>query len=299
MASEKENIEDNNTSSIFFDNSQEHINTMKTLPFVMCVKIPEKQNANDILLPLSTNPHFIGISRYVIHALTSATNKDSFDTYSGLRVNELEILKKWIQQPSSAQRYALFDWDRTITKIEGLMINFPTKDGRVDGTIAEYSTYLNEFYKPYDETFNFTPEVYMQYLCGMDRMDLLRDIFAECIVNKVQIVILTNNAGCKTDGKTFRELMETVGVKDFDIICSVLYGGNKRVAFKMYLYKKSHQNATNEELAAQERMELEEYEKYKIKNETNTGGRRITRRKRNYRISKKRTYRIRKQRTRK
>lgn len=299
MASEKENIEDNRTSAIFFDNAQEHIDTMKTLPFVTCVKIPEKQNANDILLPLSTNLHFKGISPYVIHALTSATNKDSFDTHSGLRENELEILKEWIKKPSSAQRYALFDWDRTITKIEGLMIDFPTKDGRVDGTIAEYSEYLNEYYKPYDARFNFTPEVYMQYLCGMDRIELLHNIFKECIENKVQIVILTNNAGCNTDGKTFRELMETVGVKDVDIICSVLYGGNKRVAFKMYLYKKLHQNATDEELAAKAHMEWESYEKDKIKKETNTGGRRITRRKRNYRISKKRTYRNRKQRTRK
>jgi len=276
---------ENDISAIFFDNAPEHIETMNTLSHVTCIPIPQTPVAKDIPLPLNTN-HFKGIHPYVIHAVTNGKNMDSYDELSGLRQIDYDKLKSWIQMTPSTQRYAIFDWDRTITKMEGMIIDFPTKDGRKDGTLADYIEYITEYYKPFDASFKFTTEMYMQYLCGADRMELLRSIFKECLENHLRIVILTNNSGCKTTGKPFDELMKTVGVeiKDFDIVCSVLYDGNKRVAYKMYLYQKTHPNATEEELS---KKMLEEKKAYNNALRTD-GGRRRKRRTQRKRHTRKR-----------
>ena len=86
-----------------------------------------------------------------------------------------ENLNPWIERTQGVEnRFAVFDWDRTISVVEGLVIpsRFPYKGIAEDEFIAHMTTYV---------------------LGGDARIQMLQSMYEKIIESGTQVVILTNN----------------------------------------------------------------------------------------------------------
>jgi hypothetical protein len=169
-------------------------------------------------------------------------NKDIFDGVSGIERMHVDRLHAWYDEKKDQRCVAVFDWDRTITKIEGA---FLTKDyASIDKTtfaenlnilrttigIGPLTTAANcgnpravavgaaveasELAKGASAA-NATAagelarivDQTLQYLCGgQDRLEMLKnDVFGYCVRNNITVCILTNNDACgKLGDKGFK-----------------------------------------------------------------------------------------------
>jgi hypothetical protein len=127
---------------------------------------------------------------------TLNVHDEMYDINSGIQDKEMAILEQWIidtnQYPS---RVAIFDWDRTITVIEG--INFMAKEispasvsDIKSALLRKYPTALS-LIQPLKD---ITAEDLLKYLLGgEERLYKMRNLFNTCFKNNVSLVILTNN----------------------------------------------------------------------------------------------------------
>lgn len=217
-----------NKSSIFFDNSSEHIEEVEDCRNILCVKIPaidglpEKTSFMD-LSNIDFVDHLGDASTNMINFLIWVNNgeSDRFDVSSGITKEHAKIFYKWLDESRyRSERWAIFDFDRTITKIEGF------------ASLRGGMRMLNRYYKEYAKTQGavaepISPQEYMTYLCGKSRLGLLENMFESCKNNGVNIVVLTNNGACITDPTLIIEFMSVFGVTDFELICSRSYGSDK------------------------------------------------------------------------
>jgi hypothetical protein len=163
--------------------------------------------------------------------------KDVFDAASGIERMHVDRLHAWYEANRDKRCVAIFDWDRTITKIEGALLN--QDYASIDkATFAESLNILRT-------NFNIGPlttaancgnpnaiavgaaveaseltkgtsaanaaaagnlarivDQTLQYLCsGQDRFEMLKnDVFGYCARNDITVCILTNSAGCGKPG---------------------------------------------------------------------------------------------------
>ncbi len=96
-----------------------------------------------------------------------AARSDRFDAVAGIQQRHYDnILKPWIASRGIGPHIAVFDWDRTITVIEGI---YPVSDIIEDA---------------------------LNYVCGgTTRVAMLRQMFQELVDKNIHIMILTNNTG--------------------------------------------------------------------------------------------------------
>ena len=115
------------TAGIFFDNEHARVKQVRDYcPGIECIKIPDSSNPRMIDIPAQVPE--IESSDYVaiIRAYPGPDkNKDIFDGVSGIERMHVDRLHAWYDEKKDQQCVAVFDWDRTITKIEGA---FLTKD---------------------------------------------------------------------------------------------------------------------------------------------------------------------------
>lgn len=145
----------------------------------------------------------------VLEAWRTTQPGDSYDPESGMTQEHCEAVKQWVQDQKAAgfqSPAVLFDYDRTLTVIEG-------------SQFGEFPTVNQEGFVEY-------------YLGGVERLQMLRDLFNVLNKNQVQMFILTNNTGC-SDSKG--SLFEQVGKQIFrpypvEIICGKNWSYNKRNA---------------------------------------------------------------------
>jgi len=219
--------------AIFFDNDQKHIDELRVCPRIRCVKVPGRPGMppNISLNIAAFASHIDGVPPFFVPVITGGTEKDSFDIGSGFREEDLAVLNHWIDEGRHlhSPRFAIFDFDRTISQIEGFTTP-PSKSGLkgIDG----FNAHLAAYGVP-----PMTAKMYMTYLCGSDRLELLEEAFDKCRFNNINIVILTNNGACVTDPLIMRDFMSVfgLGIGDFILICSSPYGGNKMTALNINL----------------------------------------------------------------
>lgn len=115
---------------------------------------------------------------WLIHAVKA--NGDAIDTMSGIQEHHLPIVNEWLEETkgSGKKRAALFDWDRTITMVEGVRLH--TKK-ELDS--ESWQRYLRHG---------------LSYICGGEaRIKMLRTLFQTLHKAGVTLILLTNNLACK------------------------------------------------------------------------------------------------------
>lgn len=123
-------------------------------------------------------------------------DRDAYDVLSGISDIYITICNKWeANTRGTTPRAAIFDWDRTLTKFEGVFRLFEE---------AQMNAYLAGPGKKF-ETLGITKEEalkdYVIYLFGgEERLRKIRDMMRSLKENGVDIFILTNNGSCRADG---------------------------------------------------------------------------------------------------
>lgn len=209
-------------SAIFFENSQEQKRYIQyycpTVRFARNSFEEAGPDANFIVVDIQEtepvpNVHYSELpfkeeltdNTYVArYNLTERS--DRYDARSGIQQEHYDnILKPWIASRGIGPHVAVFDWDRTITVIEGLILG----DDIIDDTL--------------------------NYVCGgKTRVAMLKAMFQQVASANIHIMILTNNTGGHTP--KFNTLIRSlVGVNKpaYSIIVSMdgPYYGIKAKAF--------------------------------------------------------------------
>jgi hypothetical protein len=141
---------------------------------------------------------------------TSRSQSDAIDILSGIQELHMPIVDAWLTEtPAGSARVALFDWDRTISMVEGLRIPFPglSEEG--------LKRYVREG---------------LTYICGGDaRIAMLRAMFQKLHDAGVMLLILTNNSACDVEPQFDMFAVELFQDIPFFTICSLKepYRGNK------------------------------------------------------------------------
>jgi hypothetical protein len=154
-----------------------------------------------------------------------------YDPVSGIEAGHIAQLRAWLAETSDNPTcYAIFDWDRTLSKVEGFIL--PPEPYSI-GQIVEWATPLvPDLASKLAELPPITAEHVLEYLCvGAERVAMLRAMFARLVEADVEIVVLTNNPGCKHP--SFHELVMALlpaGYAKDPRICSQSHDGNKGAA---------------------------------------------------------------------
>ena len=224
----------NDLYGIFFDNDEKHINEVRECPQIRCIKVPGIKNIKEISIDIPEfASHKNGVPDLFIEVV-APKRKDLFDIGSGFNVEHYDILYDWVVEgvslPSN-KRYAIFDFDRTITQIEGFIS--PPR-GHSPG-MAGFGQFLQKWDKY--KSLDITALMMMTYLCGADRLPILQSAFDLCKDNGINIVILTNNSICTIDPLLLYDVMSVFNLRkeDFILLCSNQYRGDKKETLKANL----------------------------------------------------------------
>lgn len=191
-------------AAIFFDNVQAHLNEVKAQNRnIKLVKIPDTQPCNGFGKteePYKSYLASLGPNTYV----DELPLYDMYDPVSGIQENHIRILNRWLSQTRYAhQRAAIFDWDRTLTMVEGL---YP-----IEST----------------ETLHFE-DALLYLMGGSKRLFLLRKMFDKLHRLKVELFILTNNMASLDP--FFKQLVHCLSphIPPTNILCAyATHRGNK------------------------------------------------------------------------
>ena len=201
--------------AIFFDNEEINISGIAgvciTCDNIQCVKVNHTvpkpnlpwDSINDYLTLIGSNTY--------ADILKACFDKTAYDKLSGIQEAELALFKKWNKETKhSKKRAALFDWDRTITVMEGLL---PANDPATMSKLREEKESLKEI----PDTNLQDMLVYL--LGGKDRLKMLRKLFRKCFKDHIQIIIITNSGSCELPA--FDELLAELFIDiPFTKICS-------------------------------------------------------------------------------
>ena len=220
--------------SIFFDDDPRNFTGFNE-KLVITVQVPQTapqilETKFDEFIPdgheLANNPYL-----EVLKAI--GDTGDRYDSKSGVTDDMLRnAYANWLATNPSIVN-VLFDWDRTLTKIEGMLIYDTTfaDNGFLNAVIKDKGSDPDILKKLEKIETRVTPEDILVYLFGgRTRLDMIRKWIIKFRVHGKNIVILTKNQSCSLRG--FRELVDALqpGCR---IICSgtkTEYKGSKLAA---------------------------------------------------------------------
>lgn len=229
-------------AAIYFENDRNQIQQVRSYcesDNITIVDIPESplESIGDTLdniakqLGIAPANNSYVKTRQLKEGFSGRTPGERYDPLSGIEQEHIDLMKYWLQATQGIRnRIAIFDWDRTISKFEGV-------------SLMEQE--LANFKKPNGQPF-FTAEQIREdtlrfILGGQKRLDMLRSMFRSLTSNRVDILILTNNVSCPNQS-TFpffeslvRQLVENA---PFRIVCSLPFRGNKGLALQRTVLSK-------------------------------------------------------------
>lgn len=216
-------------AGIFFDNARIHIEQVQhSCPRnVMAVKVDETtgvfydsygQRSSTPVARFDQEPMVsyltaVGPNAYQRFLASCGYIEETYDSRSGIGAAHIEMGRAWLAATAAmTPRVALFDWDRTISKIEG------TYDLR-DRALAPC---LERFYaEEPTQTYQTVIDDAVVYFCGgAERLELIRAFMRELNDAGVSIFILTNNGNC--GGDFYNDLVRSffAGIPYAGVICS-------------------------------------------------------------------------------
>lgn len=177
-----------------------------------CIPINETKNIQKCKWdeePLKSYIKQFGNENIYLNALRILYDSDKFDVVSGIQDTEFYILNDWIEETESLgdKRAAIFDWDRTLTMFEGLVLG----RGSVRNLLQQFIKMTPLKSAKHDSLQDFIKEItsediLLYLLGGEERLAKIREMFQNCYYNKISIYILTNN-GLAKDNDSFSEIL--------------------------------------------------------------------------------------------
>ena len=229
-------------AGIFLDNSEKHRNdvlaacTGKITAPIVPETSPELSemhtNSSDFryfLRQLSTNTKESAAKIFIAYR----KEKESYDPNSGINATTVQEIKEWVDANKKKRLVALFDFDRTLTVMEGgLFLKNSVEELRdmfekeLVATNPLLTSAVNEF----------NVLTFAEYLAGgTKRLEMLQEMFDFLYTNNVTIILLTNNTACSSRRSLFKEIVEVFTQdRPFEIICGMefLYDKGKAVQGK-------------------------------------------------------------------
>ena len=137
---------------------------------------------------------------------------DYYDNTSGIKAADMELFDSWVATTSyENNRIVLFDWDRTITIIEGIRTAGP-------GFFERYNAEdLNKKGTRIPTTGRFIKDTLLYAVGGEMRLAQLRAFFHHITSQGVDIGILTNNTACLDYIPLYKELFQDL---PFRVYCA-------------------------------------------------------------------------------
>lgn len=173
-----------------------------------------------------------------------------YDKVSGVQEPEIDILHSWEKETRKAEnRFAFFDWDRTLTMVEGVVIpgiiDIPrakllSTNPKVIEEIKRIRKANESFLNLYEyygvSAPNMTEDQIYEDMClylagGAERLALMRKMFAFLRSKHIKVVIITNNGACVTPSQAqfYKKLVHTfIGYTNVQLLCTKnTYNPNK------------------------------------------------------------------------
>lgn len=216
--------------AIFFDNDASRLEQVHGVcRDIRLVAIPETNPFYESSLHVGVLGWFyyslLSDNNLYAHALLNNNiNFDFFDPVAGIEEEHIEQLRDWIEETNDTpNRAALFDWDRTITVIEGYRT--------LKSLTSSYNS-PSEWFDSIGKTYEDFKEDTLIYLCGgNERLQMLRNMFQMVHEKGISLFVLTNNTGCGTP--EFTELMKKLfGALPVRSICGKFFDFHKGMALR-------------------------------------------------------------------
>ena len=200
-------------SVIFFDNDMNHVQSMTRLPNSTSIRVDDSHpNILSNGIPNGYRDYFAGLGNtYAINVVQKYDKKQDLTSHGLTSTEHIPMLYEWLSRTRGI-KIAAFDWDRTITNVEGMIV-------------PKYPTNYSDIRVPNED-------VILYLLGGPERVDEIRRMFAELHRNDVNVFIITSNGNCLHRRDIFLSLIKLVDPLfiDENLICS--YGANKYTTFK-------------------------------------------------------------------
>jgi hypothetical protein len=210
--------------TIFLDNDQTHINEWnRQFPNSRTIKIDDTT-----LNPLGDgNTYYNGyITNYGANTYTEllrgSNNKiEPTNPSNGIIQADVTSILNWVHD-NTANRIAVFDWDRTLSVLEGAIMPI----GRLWN----------------DPLYNCNPADALNYMFGgTERVELIKNMFITLHSEGVEIFIITNSANAQNNRPTMLQvikLMDPLFVDDQLIYSGAGSGGGNRYTPKATALKR-------------------------------------------------------------
>ena len=150
--------------------------------------------------------------------------QEGIDEESGISDKNILSIQDWVNDKvapkTGKQLFVMFDYDRTLTKIEGGIF--------FGNSIEELKAYLNSY--GFDTT-GLTANGFIEYYVGgPERLRMLQNMFDFLYKNNVKIYIVTNNPAClieRSRGLLDEVLRVLTRNRPLSYLCGAEYRGNK------------------------------------------------------------------------
>lgn len=153
---------------------------------------------------------------------------ESYDTRSGITEAHVRQLKDWVNENRQTKMLGVFDFDRTLTMMEG---------GHFVGTsLRSWKETMKQSLAEHDHQRldRFTVEGFAEYLAGgAKRLAMLQDMFDFLYKHSVKCFLLTNNTACMESRGLLKELVQVYTKnRPIKVVCGLEYGGQKSLAIR-------------------------------------------------------------------
>jgi len=232
--------------ALFFDNDKGHIKNVGQCPHIKSILVSGKDDTcrcgQRVAIHSPEYIHYIeelspsgraAVNVIVRILLGHGETTEALDLGSGIQTTEVKFIKSWVQENKNKKLAIFFDYDRTLSTIEGgfysansfqeLLLNF---------NALSFSKEQGLDLQPYLPA--FTLEGFVEYYVGgPSRLAVLKEMFDYLFDNNVTPIILTNNTACPTRKNLFREMVGVLTRKrDIPIICGAEYNYDKKKAIE-------------------------------------------------------------------
>lgn len=202
---------------VFVDNDPDMCAQLVAKSIPGLTTIQANQTAQEVALISVMKPAFseFGDTNSYLNALrtTYEDQEVPYDSASGITEEQFGLIFTELGKLPGSAKFAIFDWDRTITKFEGWL--------------AE-SSVLEDMAKPKPESAALRKDLLLFICGGSERLEMIKTNINRLIGEGVAVFVMTNNSGCgKPD---FTNLVAELDPR-IKIICSRSYNKNKGEAF--------------------------------------------------------------------
>lgn len=147
------------------------------------------------------------------HAIENQIER--YDPTSGIKAPHVEEVKNWVLgqrlENSKKRLVALFDWDRTLTIMEGIWSFGSEGLAGIPRALLPYFKRFKNLPSAMERWDTMTPKAVTEYYCGgPERVNMLQEMFDFLYENKVDIYVLTYNPSCETNRRILEEMMNVL-----------------------------------------------------------------------------------------